>query len=174
MSNQRVPLVLKHVVYTLVILLLYVIQTTPGLFELRGISPIWVIPAAVAISMFEGEFVGGIYGVLAGLCCDTGGFSYFGYNAIIIGFFCVVAGLVTIYLFRNNLLGCMIFVLVTLLVRGSLEFLFAYGMWGYDNVWKIYMFTVLPTAVATLIVAPFIFVIIRKLHSSFGVLLKSY
>lgn len=145
----------------------YVLQTTPGLFVIRGVKPVLVVPFALAIAMHEGEFVGGIYGAAAGLLCDVSGGSLFGYNGFFLALFCIASGLLVIYLLRCNLLGCILFVLVTMLVRGSLEFLFAYGMWGYPDVWKIYLFYTLPTAGYTVAVSPLLFWMVRALYRRF-------
>lgn len=175
MNTTKTIFALKHIVYTLLLLLLYILQTTPGFLAIRGIRPLWVIPAALALAMFEGEFVGGIYGAVAGLLCDvtavprqSGGSLLFGFNGLIVTLFCVTAGLLIIYLFRNNVLGCLLFALVTLLVRGSLEFLFAYGMWGHENVWKIYVCYTLPVVLYTLVVTPVVYWVVRGIFRRFG------
>lgn len=168
MNSARKLLVAKHIVYTLLLLLLYVVQTTPRLLTLGGVKPLLVVPVAVAIAMYEGEFVGGVYGAVAGILCDTAGGSLFGFNGFFICLFCIAAGLLVIYLLRNNLLGCLLFVGVALLVRGSIEFLFAYGMWGYDNVWKIYACYTLPTVVYSLAVTPLCYWLVRGIHRRFA------
>ena len=154
-------------VYAVLLLLLYVVQTTPGLFLFGGIKPLIIIPASITIAMVEGEFVGGIYGAFAGLLCDTAGSSLLGFNGLFISFFCILSGLLVIYLLRCNLLGCMMFTGVTLLVRGSVEFLFAYGMWGHDGVWRIYVFYTLPTVAYTLAATPLVFWAVRGIFRKF-------
>lgn len=42
-------------------------RSTPGLFSLWGIKPVWVLPLAVVLSAYEGEYIGALYGMLAGL-----------------------------------------------------------------------------------------------------------
>lgn len=164
MTNSKTTLVLRHVFYSLLLLVLYVVQTTPGLLVIGGVKPLLVIPAAVAIAMCEGEFVGGIYGAVAGIFCDVAGTSMFGFNGLFICLFCIGAGLAVIYLLRNNLLGCLLFVLATLLVRGSVEFLFAYGMWGHEHVGRLYARYTLPTIFFTLLLTAPVYLLIRRVH----------
>lgn len=167
MNSSKVLFALKHVVYSVLILILYALQTTPGLFVVGGVTPILVIPAALTIAMLEGEFVGGIYGALAGLLIDVNGVALFGYNGFIICASCVGAGLLVIYLLRCNLLGCLLFVSVTVLVRGSIEYLFAYGMWGHENIWKLYVTVVLPAAFYTVVATPLVYGLVRWIFRKF-------
>jgi hypothetical protein len=138
-----------------------------------------VIPAAICIAMFEGEFVGGIYGASAGLLCDaaavprqTGGSVLFGMSGFLLCALCVAVGLLIIYLLRCNLLGCMLFVAAITLALGSLEFLCAYGMWGHENGWKIYVYHNLPVVGYTLLVTPLLFFAIRGIHNRFEAALQ--
>jgi len=164
MNRTRIVLAVKYAVYALVLLILYVLQTTPGLFAIRGITPILVVPAAIAIAMHEGELAGGFYGALAGLFCDMSGRVLFGFNGLFISFFCVVAGLLVIHLMHSNLRNCILFVAGTMLATSSLEFFFGYGIWGHENAWRIYVFLTLPTVLYTVIVSPLLFLIVRKFH----------
>ena len=60
----------KYLLYAGLVLLCYILQNTPGFLEIFGVKPFLVIPAVLAIAMFEGEFVGALYGALAE-CCAT-------------------------------------------------------------------------------------------------------
>jgi cell shape-determining protein MreD len=171
-NNTKYITILRHAVYCLLFLILYVVQTVPGLFVIRGIKPIWVIPAAIALAMFEGEFIGGIYGAAAGLLCDIGGFLLFGFNGFLTCVYCIAVGLLVIYLMRCNMLGCMMFVFIFMLLRGSLEFLFLYGMWGYDDVWRIYVNQTLPTVLFSTLISPIVFYSMRGVFRRFERVLK--
>lgn len=178
MNNKKAIHIFKHIVYALLLLILYILQTTPRLFMIREVKPMWVIPAAIVIAMYEGEFVGGVYGAAAGILCDagavprqSGGSVLFGFNGFLLCAFCVACGLLIIYLLRCNLLGCMLFVTVTMLARGSLEYLFAYGMWRHDGGWMIYLYYTLPTTIYTLVVTPLIFRLAGGIHRRFEAVL---
>ncbi len=160
-------MIFKYTLYALILLLLYILQTTPGVLELAGAKPMLVIPAALAIAMVEGEFVGGVYGALAGLLCDLGGSVLFGFNGLFLSVFCIGAGLLVIYLMHCNTRGALLFVTVTMLVRGSVEYLFGYRMWGYENVWKIFALRILPMSLYTILVTPLLFWLIRWIYRLF-------
>jgi cell shape-determining protein MreD len=178
-NNKKKIYIARHTVYSVLLLLFYVLQSTPGLLTTHGAAPLWVIPMAVCIAMFEGEFVGGIYGAVAGLLCDAasvprqgGGSVVFGMSGFLLCALCVAVGLLIIYLLRCNLLGCMLFVAVITLTLGSLEFLFAHGMWGHENGWKIYVYHTLPVAALTLLITPLLFFLIRWIHNRFEMALQ--
>lgn len=173
MKSTKHILVFKYAVYALLILLLYVLQATPGLLAIAGVKPLLVVPVAVSVAIFEGEFTGGVYGALAGLLCDLSSFSLFGYNGFFICLFCIAAGLLVIYLMRGNLLGCLLFVAAALLARGSVEYLFSHGMWGHESVWRIYLAYTLPTIIYTLVCTPPLFWLVRKIYLRFEQTLRA-
>ena len=164
MNRAKRILTLKYVIYALILLILYVLQTTPGLFVVFGTKPMLVVPAAIAIAMYEGEFVGGLYGAFAGLLNDMGSSMLFGFNGLFLTFFCIVSGLLIIYLMHCNVRNAALYVAVTMLVTASAEFLFGYGMWGYAGVWRIYVFDTLPLIAYTTAVSPLLFWMVRAIH----------
>jgi cell shape-determining protein MreD len=159
---------LKHALYVFAVIVLYVLGCVPGLFVIGGLKPILVVPAAIAIGMCEDEFSGGLYGALAGLLCDVGSFLLFGFNGFVITIFGAAAGLMVTYLMRCNLLTFLLFVFITLLVRGSLEYFFAYGMWDYPGVGLIYSSTTLPTVFFSTAAAIPVFFVIRLINRRFS------
>ena len=53
MNKRAKIMVVKYVTYSLLMLVLYVLQSTPQLFSIAGIKPILVFPFAVAVSTFD-------------------------------------------------------------------------------------------------------------------------
>ena len=71
MSGNRI---VRIVIYTIELLLLYVLQTTRGLVpEFSGTRPLMLVCAAMMIALFEGDVTGLIFGIAAGLLIDMGG-----------------------------------------------------------------------------------------------------
>jgi rod shape-determining protein MreD len=103
MRRQKLLIALKHAGYMLLLLFVYVLQVTPGLFSLFGVKPMPVIALAVCIAMAEGEFAGGLYGVFCGLLLDFGAFTLFGIISVLMLICGVATGLLTIYLVRDGL-----------------------------------------------------------------------
>lgn len=73
-NNKAKVYAVKYCSYVLILLALYVLQTTPGFLSVFGIKPNLVIPAVVCIAMVEGEFVGGLLGALGGCSWTWGPF----------------------------------------------------------------------------------------------------
>ena len=166
-DRTRILAFYKYLIYALLLLLLYVLQTTPRLFEIFEVKPMLVVPAAIAMAMHEGEFAGGIYAAFAGLLCDMGGFGLFGFNGIIFLISGVAAGLLVIYMMRCNVVSCVLFVLIAMLARGGIYYTFAFGIWNYEYAWRIFVFQILPTIIYTAISAIPIYYIFRAVNGKF-------
>ena len=61
---------LKWVCYALLALLCAVLQTTPGLFQLDAAKPLYLLPLALAVAVFEDAFSGAVFGAVLGLLWD--------------------------------------------------------------------------------------------------------
>ena len=90
--------------------------------------------APVCIAALEGEFIGGLYGALAGLLCDLAGSWVFGFHAILCLCCNVAVGLAAIYLVRRSLGSVMLLSLGVLLLTQLLGYFFHYAIWGYEGV----------------------------------------
>lgn len=65
--------VFRYLAYSLEIVLLFVLQTTPNLMpEIFGSKPLLLIPAALTISFLESEIPAMFFGLACGLCLDFG------------------------------------------------------------------------------------------------------
>ncbi len=157
----------RYVVYTVIFFLFYVLQNTPSLFSVRGIKPILLIPAAVVFAMYEGEFIGGIFGALAGMLCDMGGFFLFGFDAILTLVFSAVSGLLIIYLLRRNLRNAFLLVLLSMSVRCSLTYFFMYQIWNYEGASSIFWDNTVWVIVYSSVLTPVYFVLWKKVCGFF-------
>lgn len=173
MNDKKWVHVAKHMAYIAVLVLLYVLQTTPGFLTVFGVKPNFVIPAAICVAFHEGEFVGGLYGALAGILCDLSGFTLFGFNSIITLACCVAAGLLVIYLLRPTVVNFVLLVFAALLARGLLEYLFNYWMWGYDNVWMVLVYNTIPTVLYSTAASPLVFYLLAWVSGRFEKRLQS-
>lgn len=167
MSNKSKVLIVKYSLYALIMILLYVLQTTPRFLTILDTKPNFVIPAAVCIAMLEGEFIGGLYGAFAGILCDLGGRMLFGFNSIIVMVSCVCVGLLFIYLLRPSVINFVLMVTGTMLLRGLLEYLLGFVMWNYEHVWMVFMFMILPMILYTAAVSPLIYYLFRWMNGKF-------
>lgn len=156
--------VLKWAAYALSILMLAVLQMqTPFYPIIMNATPLFVIPAVIAIAMLEGETAGGIYGIVAGLFWDSGTGRVFGFNALFLMCIGIAVGLFVKYLFRNTLLSVFLFTIVFTLTHEFVTWFFFYYMTGSRNIIFAFLHVMLPTAVMTLIFAVPIYLFMRMI-----------
>ena len=56
--------IVKWICYALLGLLCAVLQTTPGLFQFGAAKPLWLLPLALAVAVFEASSPGCLWGGL--------------------------------------------------------------------------------------------------------------
>jgi len=147
----------KYGIYGLFLLGIYVLQTTPDFLQVFGIKPQLILPAVICIAMYEGEFIGGLFGVLGGLLCDMASNAIFGFYSIQLLVICVTVGLLIIYLIKNNELNALLLCAGVLLYFAVTEYFFYFGMWNYEGSWILLFRKMLPTAIYSLLFAPFFY-----------------
>lgn len=107
--------VLRYFTYSIVILLLYILQGTPGLIpEIFGARPVLLIPAAFCMAAFEKQIPALFFSLACGVLCDlssTGVIGFFSFGLTLTCF--LEAELFERYIVRNFLntvlvsfLGC--------------------------------------------------------------------
>jgi len=154
----------KMSIYALFLLLLYVLQTTPGFLTFWGAKPLLVLPLVVSIAMLEGELVGGLFGLAAGILCDTSAITIFGINSLIYMSACVGIGLLVIYYMQPSRMNSLIFTAIVLIFRQLFEYFFYYVMWDYEDISIILLRHMLPVVLLTLLTTPLMFWIVQKVH----------
>ena len=114
---------IRYVLYAVEILLLFLLQDTPGLLpQIMGVKPLPVLSAALTIAMVEACTPAMAFGMYAGFLADIGSGAVFGYHALTFGVLCfLLSGLcgtrIQIQLFTSVLMGlwsCAVAVLLTL------------------------------------------------------------
>ncbi len=166
-NNRRRILALKHISYVLLFVLLFVLQSTPHFLTLRGVQPMLLIPAAVALAMYEGGFTGGLYGALAGMLCDLGAFSFYGLYSLLLLVCAVLCGLLVTFLMQRTMRVALLLTAGTAGVCMLLRFAFDFGLWGYADTGLIFRCQSLPTLAYTVLFTPAFFFLQGKLTHFF-------
>ena len=161
----------KYLLYFLALVLLYVLQSTPGFLSLWGVKPFLVIPAAVAIAMYEGEFVGALYGALGGMVCDLGANTFYGFYTITLFLYCTAVGLALIYLMKNDVKSAVLCCLGYVGAMALIEYLFYYLLYAYPGSWQVLLFSLLPRALFTCLLMPLFYLGERYLFQRFDELM---
>lgn len=151
----------KWTLYVLLLLLGAVLQTTPGLFQIGGVKPIFILPLCIAIAAYEGEFAGALFGALGGMMWDYTAGVIIGIFAVMMLVLCFLVSLmIQLYLrctrFNYFLIcvGCNLIVLST-------NFMFFYYMPGYDSPWYQFGTVVVPMAFYSAMFALPVFWVVR-------------
>lgn len=101
--------VIRYIAYTIEIVALFVLQETPGLVpELFGARPLLIIPAVLAIAMFEDEIPAMCFGLAGGLFLDFGAGGTMGFYGLLLGALCYAVSLMAANLFRTNFLTALL------------------------------------------------------------------
>ena len=161
--------IVKWICYALLGLLCAVLQTTPGLFRFGAAKPLWLLPLALAVAVFEGEFAGAVFGAVCGLMWDWLAGRTVGMLALELLLLCfAVSVLVQLYLQVNpgNFAAVST---ATALVVLSLDWLFFYYMPGYTGAALRYVTFVLPGAALTIPAALLAFWLVQRIHDGFRI-----
>lgn len=95
---------IRYLAYVLELLVLFMLQETPGLLpSIFGARPVLLLPAVVAIAMLEPEVPALLFGVVGGLFCDFGLSGMLGFHALVLGVLCFFISLVIRTYLQNNM-----------------------------------------------------------------------
>ena len=95
---------IRYLAYVLELLVLFMLQETPGLLpSIFGARPVLLFPAVVAIAMLEPEVPALLFSVVGGLFCDFGLSGMLGFHALVLGVLCFFISLVIRTYLQNNM-----------------------------------------------------------------------
>lgn len=155
--------------YTLLMLLCTVLQTTPGLFQFGAAKPLWLLPLALAVAVFEGEFAGALFGAVCGLMWDYTAGRTVGMLALELMVLCFLLSAVMQLYFKVSVPNFLLCGGVCALLVLSLDWLFFYEMPGYSGTLRRYLWVVLPSAAMSLPVCWLLFGWVRRIWEEFKI-----
>ena len=161
--------IVKWVCYVLLMLLCTVLQTTPGLFQLGDAKPLYLLPLALSVAAFEGEFAGAIFGAVCGLMWDYTAGRTVGMLAFELLLLCFALSAVMQLYFKTTAPNFVLLAAVAALLVLTLDWLFFYYMPGYSGAVERYLWFVLPTTVLTVPVSFPLFWAVRRVHAEFKI-----
>ena len=95
---------IRYLAYVLELLVLFMLQETPGLLpSIFGARPVLLFPAVVAIAMLEPEVPALLFGVVDQPFCDFGLSGMLGFHALVLGVLCFFISLVIRAYLQNNM-----------------------------------------------------------------------
>lgn len=150
--NEKTASVFRYLAYTIEIILMYILTTTPRLLpQLFGAKPCLLLCCAVTIAIFEREIPSMIFGIVCGVLIDLGYSNAIGVFTIALTLLCFVIGYAANNLIRANFLN---FIICSFLVTASvfmLYFLFEYIFKGYAEPWVYFTGTLISRMAQTFI-----------------------
>ena len=155
---------IRFFAYFLEILVLFMVQETPGLMpSVYDVRPTLLIPAALSIAFFESELAGMAFGVLCGLFLDFGMGSAFGFHALFLGILCWLLGCLAAELIRTNLLTAILAGILGIFLMLSIQWFFCYVLYGYEYQGYAYVRHYLPRMAYSLAFMPLTYYFNRAL-----------
>ena len=158
--------VIRYLAYTLEILVLFMIQETPGLLpSIFGVRPVLLFPAVMSIAMFETEVPALAFGVLGGLLCDYGLSGMLGFHALALGVLCFFISLLVRVYFQINLVTAILTGVWSIGLTVCAQWFFLY-FFQYSH--PAYAFThhYLPKYCYTLLFLPLVYLLNRGLSQA--------
>lgn len=153
--------VFKWIIYSLLLLFLYSLQTAPFFLQIGNVKPFLLIPLAVCISLYEEETTSAVFGLVTGFLWDFSSGKVFGFFGIIIMICCIAITLLSMYLIRVNIVNALIAILAVCLVLNIYDFVFYYLIWGYEKVMYIFWNSLLSTIYTVILATPFYYLVRR-------------
>ncbi len=158
--------IIRSLAYILELLVLFMLQETPGLLPpVYGVRPVLVLPAAAVIAMLEDETGAMAFGVAAGLFCDFGYSGVLGFHALVMGVLCFgVSLLVRAFLQVNPVTAVLVGIGVLGVMFGA-QWLFFY-FFNYSSPGYALRIHYIPKYFYTLIFVPLLYLVNKALAES--------
>lgn len=156
--------VFRYIAYSIEILLLFILQTTPDMLpEILGGKPVLLIPVALCIAFFEEEIPAMFFGLACGVITDLSCSDNIGFYA----FTLTLISFVVSQIFRDymvvNLLNSLAFNAGTAVILICVHFLFFYVMQNKGDAGYYFVNHYISRIMYTIVVSPVIYGINRFL-----------
>ena len=156
---------LKYSLYFLIACGLTVLQNIPGLFAIGEWKPMLTAAFAFCVALYEGEIAGSLFGVAAGLMCDTFSSYKYGFYAMMMLAACMMFGLLARTYMRRVAVNAVLFTLAGMVVIQFCGAFFSLLIWEYEGAWGYFLRRYLPMCVYTAVSAVPCYYLVRLIHS---------
>lgn len=155
--------VIRYLAYTLELLVLFMLQETPGLLPaIFGARPVLLFPAVLTIAMFEEELPSMAFGILGGLFCDFGLSGTLGFHALILAVLCFFVSIISRIYLQINMATAVITGIWTIGLTVCIQWFFLYYFF-YSMPEYAFVHHYLPKYFYTLLFVPLIYLLNRGL-----------
>lgn len=158
--------VIRYLAYTLELLVLFMLQETPGLLPpIYGVRPVLLLPAVVAIALFEEEVPAMAFGILGGLFCDFGLGCGLGFHGAVLAILCFLISLQSRSIMQVNLATALLTGLWAIGLTICAQWLFLY-YFKYSLPQYAFTHHYLPKFFYTLLFLPLLYYLNRGLYQA--------
>ncbi len=164
-KNSLVRCIAKHAAYAGLLLLLFFLQEAPAL-SVFGVRSVPVIGLFISVAMLEDELCGGLYGLAAGILCDTASMAIFGVASILFLVEGCAVGLLTIYLVNARPRSAAFFTAAAAGIYGIVCHYLLYGVWGYAGAGRLLLTQVLPSTLLSALWSLPLYRILQKIRDA--------
>lgn len=157
---------IRYLAYTLELLVLFMLQETPGLLpHIYGARPVLVLPAASVIAMREEETPAMAFGIAAGLFCDFGYSGVLGFHALVMGVLCFFVSLTVQAFMQVNPVTAVLTGICVLGITITAQWLFFY-FFQYSSPGYAFINYYLPKYLYSLLFVPLLYLLNKALAES--------
>ena len=149
----------RWLLYYLVIFSSFLIMTSGTLLK-----PILLVPIAICIAIDNNQYASVLTGAVCGFLIDISCGKLFGYNAVILSFFCIVVSLLFELYLRHRFTNYILITAAVSYIQCRLDYKFYYQIWNYENVERIFTHVTLKVWVYTVISAVFVYLVIALIN----------
>ncbi len=125
---------LRWVLYYAVIFICFLIMVSG-----TWLKPILLVPAAIAVAVNNNMYASAVTGAICGFLIDISCDKLFGYNAVLLAFFCILTTLLFELYLRPRFANFMLITAVASYIQCRLDYKFYYQIWNYANVERIFV-----------------------------------
>lgn len=155
----------KYIIFISLTVFFYVLMRI-GVFG--AWQPVFIIPLAVAFSMYRDELASCLFALFCGYMIDIAYGFTFGFSAVWLMAVCVLSAVLVRNLIRINMINFIIITLAAVFMEFSMDYLFNVVIWNVPRGDIILTASIIPTAAATVIVSPPVYLLVRTVEQRLG------
>ena len=154
--------IIKWLLYSVLLFVFFILQTTPHLFSICGIRPVLLLPLIFAVGFFEEEFSSCIFAACGGLLIDYSAMRPLGFSALFLLIITLTISLLVKYLMKSTFWNFLFLSAVGTWLFLCIDFCFFYALWGYSGLGGQFANECL-IALYSVAVSPLIYLLIHKI-----------
>ena len=167
--SERATGFFRYLAYTIEIILLYVLGSTPGLLpEIFGAKPALLLCVALTTAIFEREIAAMVIGMICGVLIDLGYSNSIGIFTIGLTVLCFIVGYAANNLVMATLPNVLLYLAAAVSGMFLLYFLIRFVWAGVDDSWTFFLNHMLSRIIQTFIVSIPIYFLNRFVYHTLG------